>query len=241
MSVGRDKNYRESWLVKNKTKKVIAIGDLPLVPTINPGETVDLLKFCSREKISYSIQLTKLVKAGWVTFEKRVKHKANKKIAKNEIGLAITPAEEDEIEDVNFWDRDGTTIYPHDPGDSFQLDPGGVSVDIILDEDDMVSDDEDALATQQSIKAYVDGTTVETGEEITDDTEGVLLYGKDNESLAQPIGISGVNNDEVRIMTLDTDVILDNILSELIKANIQLSLMTDTEIKGSEINLNSDL
>jgi len=241
MSTRRDKNFRESWLVKNKTKKVISIGDLPLVPTINPGETVDLLKFCSRDKISYSIQLTKLVKAGWVTFEKRVKHKANKIIAKNEIGLAITPAEEDELEDENFWDRDGTTIYPHDEGDSFQLDSSGVSVDTILDEDDMVSNDEDALATQQSIKAYVDGTTVETGEEITDDTEGVLLYGKDNESLAQPIGISGVNNDEVRIMTLDTDVILDSILSELIKANIQMSLMTDTEIKGSEINLNPDL
>ena len=241
MAVGRNKNYRESWLVKNKTKKVISIGDLPLVPTINPGETVDLLKFCSREKISYSIQLTKLVKAGWVRFEKRVKHKNNKIISKNEIGLAITPAEEDELEDENFWDRDETTIYPHNLGDNFRLDNSGVSVDTILDEDEMTSDNEDALATQQSIKAYVDGTTVETDEEITDDTEGVLLYGKVNESLAKPIGISGINNDEVRIMTLDTDVILDNILSELIKANIQMSLITDTEIKNKEINLKSDI
>ena len=34
---------------------------------------------------------------------------------------------------------------------------GGESVDIIRDEDNMASDDENALATQQSIKAYVDG------------------------------------------------------------------------------------
>ena len=237
MSVGRDKNYRESWLVKNKTKKVIAIGDLPLVPTINPGETVDLLKFCSREKISYSIQLTKLVKAGWLTFEKRVKHKANKKIAKNEIGLAITPAEEDELEDENFWDRDGTTIYPHNSGDSFRLDDSGISVDIILDEDDMISDDEDALATQQSIKAYVDATTVETGEEITDDTEGVLLYGKDNDSTSQPIGISGEENNEVLVMDLDISTLLEDIYIELIKANIQMAIITGNEIGNREINL----
>ena len=38
----------------------------------------------------------------------------------------------------------------------FQFQDGGSTVDIIRDEDDMSSDDSAALATQQSIKAYVD-------------------------------------------------------------------------------------
>lgn len=36
------------------------------------------------------------------------------------------------------------------------FDGGAVTIDTILDEDDLTSDDENALATQQSIKAYVD-------------------------------------------------------------------------------------
>lgn len=36
---------------------------------------------------------------------------------------------------------------------------GGANVDIVRDEDDMVSDDPNALATQQSIKAYVDNNS----------------------------------------------------------------------------------
>jgi hypothetical protein len=39
---------------------------------------------------------------------------------------------------------------------------GGASIGTILDEDNMVSDDDTALATQQSIKAYVDAQAAET-------------------------------------------------------------------------------
>ena len=40
----------------------------------------------------------------------------------------------------------------------FTFDDGSATVDTIKDEDDMASDDNQALATQQSIKAYVDNT-----------------------------------------------------------------------------------
>jgi len=55
-------------------------------------------------------------------------------------------------------------------------------VDVILDEDDMASDDENALATQQSIKAYVDDTVLVEGDidhgnlaGLTDDDHPYLL------------------------------------------------------------------
>jgi len=47
-----------------------------------------------------------------------------------------------------------------------EFDAGGAVVDIIRDEDDMVSDDANAVSTQQSIKKYVDDSVlrIETGE-----------------------------------------------------------------------------
>jgi hypothetical protein len=45
--------------------------------------------------------------------------------------------------------------------DSLTID-AGQTVNIILDEDDMVSDRDDALATQQSIKAYIDAQIAAT-------------------------------------------------------------------------------
>ena len=50
---------------------------------------------------------------------------------------------------------------------------GGSTVDIIRDEDDMTSDDAAALATQQSIKKYVDDTIL-TEEEVEDFVGGML-------------------------------------------------------------------
>ena len=49
----------------------------------------------------------------------------------------------------------------------------GVKVDVIRDEDDMASDDVNALATQQSIKAYVDDN-VQTEEEVEDIVGGMV-------------------------------------------------------------------
>lgn len=49
------------------------------------------------------------------------------------------------------------TVFSNVPALEFV--DGGEEVDIIRDEDNMASDDEDALATQQSIKAYVDAAS----------------------------------------------------------------------------------
>ncbi len=77
---------------------------------------------------------------------------------------------------------------------------------------------------------------VTTGQEITDDTGGILLHGKDPNDEAQPIGISGEENNEVLIMDLDLETLLEDIYLELIKANMQMSIITGNHIKNKDID-----
>jgi len=76
---------------------------------------------------------------------------------------------------------------------------------------------------------------VTEGQEITDDTEGILLYGKDPDGTAQPIGISGEENNEVLTTDLDVMILLEDIHLELIKANMQMTIITGNEIKNCDI------
>ena len=60
---------------------------------------------------------------------------------------------------------------------------GGSSIGTVLDEDDMVSDDDTALATQQSIKAYVDAQVTAQDLDFQADTGGALNIDLDSETL----------------------------------------------------------
>jgi len=60
---------------------------------------------------------------------------------------------------------------------------GGSSIGTILDEDDMASDDDTALATQQSIKAYVDTQLTAEDLDFQADTGGALSIDLDSETL----------------------------------------------------------
>lgn len=59
---------------------------------------------------------------------------------------------------------------------------GGASIGTILDEDDMVSNDDTALATQQSIKAYVDAQVTAQDLDVAADT-GIAAVDLDSQSL----------------------------------------------------------
>lgn len=69
---------------------------------------------------------------------------------------------------IELWTRVSSSAIAPDGGtfagpttlSSLVFSDGGSTVDIILDEDDMASDDVDALATQQSIKAYIDAANM---------------------------------------------------------------------------------
>jgi len=97
VDVRRDENYRESWYVTNRTNKSINIGDLPLVPTLKPKKSIDVLKFYTREKVSHSIILTQLVKSRRLTLNKKKIFAGNDVIPIADIDEAITPAEENEL------------------------------------------------------------------------------------------------------------------------------------------------
>ena len=176
--IRKNENLRESWNITNNSTNNINIGDLPLIPTIKPTKTVDLLKFYTREKISHSTDMVNLVKRGVLSLNK-------KKIFSNglpglitieKIDEAITPAEENElIEEITI------------------------------------------------------------GEEITDDSGGVLIHGKDIEENAQPVGVTGVDNNEIKVNNIEIDDLLDEIFKELKKINLHMSIMTDAYLRDQDI------
>jgi hypothetical protein len=67
---------------------------------------------------------------------------------------------------------------------------GGASIGTILDEDDMVSDDDTALATQQSIKAYVDAQVTAQDLDVAADT-GTAAVDLDSQSFT----VAGTTNE----------------------------------------------
>ena len=64
-------NYRESWFATNTTQKVITISDLLTVPEFDPGATIDLLRYASREKVLNSKILELLIRKGWIRLVKK--------------------------------------------------------------------------------------------------------------------------------------------------------------------------
>ena len=188
--IRRDENKREQWLVTNHTKNNIAVGDLLLLPVFKPGCTIDVLRYYTREKISHSVNLRNLLKSGKFSLNKKklVPNQFPGPIAVEDVDNAITPAEENELQEVL---------------------------------DDII---ENCCVEE-----------VEPGQPVLPDTGGVLLYGIDPNDEAQPIGITGEENNAVLTQDLDAQCLLEDILIELIKANIQMSIMTGNNITDKDI------
>jgi hypothetical protein len=84
----------------------------------------------------------------------------------------------------------------------------GVTVTSILDEDNMISDSATALATQQSIKAYVDSQTTAQNLAIQGDTGGALAIDLDSETLtvAGGTGIDTSGSTNTLTVAIDSTV-----------------------------------
>ena len=85
---------------------------------------------------------------------------------------------------------------------------GGASIGTILDEDDMASDDDTALATQQSIKAYVDTQVTAQDLDFQADTGGALNVDLDSQSLTLTggTGIDTVGAGQAVTFAIDSTV-----------------------------------
>ena len=85
---------------------------------------------------------------------------------------------------------------------------GGASIGTILDEDDMVSDDDTALATQQSIKAYVDAQVTAQDLDFQADTGGALNVDLDSQTLTLTggTGIDTVGSGQAVTFAIDSTV-----------------------------------
>ena len=93
-----------------------------------------------------------------------------------------------------------TTIQASSTG-GFKFGSGGNSVDTILDEDDMASDDVNALATQQSIKAYVDADGISNFLKI------VELNVDESVAKGDLLALKVTGGDEGRVIKADADAI----------------------------------
>jgi len=65
--------------------------------------------------------------------------------------------------------------------------------------------------------------------------KNVLGFGKDNEDLAQLIGVTGVEKNELKISLVETYGKYYRILKELKKMNLYLSIITNNYIKSEDI------
>ena len=81
---------------------------------------------------------------------------------------------------------------------------GGASIGTILDEDDMISDDDTALATQQSIKAYVDAQVTAQDLDVAADT-GTAAVDLDSQSFTVTGGTGIDTSATGQAVTIDID------------------------------------
>ena len=65
--------------------------------------------------------------------------------------------------------------------------------------------------------------------------KNVLGFGKDTESIAKPIGITGEENDEIRVLSIESRDLYEKILNELKKFNINLETITNTKLTQADV------
>lgn len=139
---------------------------------------------------------------------------------------------------------DGTKALQLNPSGSIQLN-SGVAVNKILDEDTLISDDAAALATQQSIRAFVKNTTY-SKEEIDAGQLNVMYYTESEiNTLSGVLNNKFVHVDGSTELTNNWDVgNYDITANGFVKGNANVDLATFSAytgvLTGGAISINSD-
>ena len=78
---------------------------------------------------------------------------------------------------------------------------------------------------------------VNTGEEVTDETLGKLVFAKDSEDKAQPIAATGQKKDQLKVEEPTAIELLEQILIELKKTNLYLAELSDLNINEQDTDV----
>jgi len=180
----RADNYnREKYIVTNPSNRILTIADLN-IPSISPGQAVDLLLYTTQQKISQSKSLSTLFDRGWLTYI-RQKDTARKefltgdaaktgvvltkddqlKYTSSESSTTITAGDEDVIF-ANATGGDITVLLPEaseNEGTSFYVKKTDASAnEVIIDGTDAETIDGNltvSITTQyECLKIFCDGT-----------------------------------------------------------------------------------
>jgi hypothetical protein len=82
---------REQWLITNLTNKHLGIGDLPRLPTLDPGQCLDLLRYHTKEQAQQSRLLISLAQRYWISLTKVMDGVATA-VAADQVAAATAPA-----------------------------------------------------------------------------------------------------------------------------------------------------
>jgi|2_EtaG_2_1085320.scaffolds.fasta_scaffold76545_2 hypothetical protein len=72
MAVITGQEFREQWYAVNVSTKIISLGDLPDLPSFDPGDAYDLLAHHIKTEISRSTNLKEAILLGWIQVTKVV-------------------------------------------------------------------------------------------------------------------------------------------------------------------------
>jgi len=94
-----DQSRREFWRITNISKKILNIGDLPKLPTLEPNEFCDLLRYYTKEEINQSENLPYLIKKRWLRASKDLDN-VSTAVSRRSPEPYLTTTETNEVEDI---------------------------------------------------------------------------------------------------------------------------------------------
>ena len=92
---------RETWFIKNVHTRELAISDLDKAPAIRPNETVDFLRYHTKEQIEQSDDLKSAIDLGYLRLIKKRDTSRIVKTTPDDINLSIENVETGE--GIRYW------------------------------------------------------------------------------------------------------------------------------------------
>jgi len=178
MGIESSTYQREKYIIKNVTTSIISIGDLN-VPTIAPGQSVDLLLYTTQQKASQSKNLSSLLKMGWLKLTRR-KDTKRKKFSSSDAKDGVVLTKDDQLD--NYYTKAQVDALISEEAKEYDLTSAS---------DDYTPDEEDVILVNASAKAV----TITMPEAA--DSEGKFYYIKKIDATANAVILNGYEAETV--------------------------------------------